>query len=521
MEPVGRVVEESTPFVFLFKASIDRPIALHDYVFVEVSEPREERTEKVRVLAEVVGLGAKNPLATERLVTEQQASPYSYKLVRAEVLGYIDEGGGILRPKAAPDPNAPVYRAEDGLLQSYFKGFEDRIPLHIGRLLNRPKVTVPVHLQDLQFHLGVFAATRAGKSYLAGRFIEEILLNTPFSVTVIDIHADYVMMDRRSESRERHGDYSVVVYYPPGAPRVGGVTAEQRDLSFSPDQLTNEALAELLGATLGEVQRILLRNILRKLRADRKPFGLKDIVAEIREKLDETDEKGEPGLKAKDQGRYESLLLRLEDLGEEVSLPPVGMNVAELFKPKTLNVICLSGLRSRIQDAYASILIDLIFRQVVASRVDEWSFIPAFVFVEEAHRVASREGGSRYAAKTISTAVREGAKFGLFLTLISQRPRSIDPDILSNLGNYAVLRITNQQDQLMIENASESFSHRLVEDLPGLNQGEAVLVGPYVPLPAHVKVLSRRTVHHGVTPNLKGIMDRINAQLVRRESGRW
>jgi len=117
MEPIGRVIEESTPFGFLFKTSIDRPIALHDYVFVEVNECREERTEKVKVLAEVLGLGSKNPLATERLATDQQATPYSYKLVRAEVLGYIDENGRILRPKVASDPNAPVYRAEDSLLQ--------------------------------------------------------------------------------------------------------------------------------------------------------------------------------------------------------------------------------------------------------------------------------------------------------------------------------------------------------------------------------------------------------------------
>ncbi|MGC8832322.1 MAG: helicase HerA domain-containing protein, partial [Thermoproteota archaeon] len=81
--------------------------------------------------------------------------------------------------------------------------------------------------------------------------------------------------------------------------------------------------------------------------------------------------------------------------------------------------------------------------------------------------------------------------------------------------------ITNQQDQNVIENASESFYHRLIEDLPGLNQGEAVLVGPFVPLPAHVKTLDRRTVHHGVTPELSNIMERINEQLKQRETGKW
>ncbi|MGC8850168.1 MAG: hypothetical protein ACP5QI_06825, partial [Candidatus Bathyarchaeia archaeon] len=80
---------------------------------------------------------------------------------------------------------------------------------------------------------------------------------------------------------------------------------------------------------------------------------------------------------------------------------------------------------------------------------------------------------------------------------------------------------TNAQDQYMIENASESFSHRLVEDLPSLNQGEAVLVGPFVPLPAHIMTLKRKTMHYGVTPNLKEIMEYINISLERRERMRW
>lgn len=520
MEAIGKVIEESTPSGFLFKAEIDRPIALHDYVYVEVEEPLEGGVRPVKVLAEILGLEAKNPLATERLVTELQASLYSYKLLRAEILGYLDERGRITRPKTAPNPNTPVYRAEDGLLQEYFKGSEKLIPLRVGRLTNRPGVLVPIHLQDLQYHLGIFAATRAGKSYFAGKLIEEILLNTPFPVVVIDIHADYVKMDQRAGDGGRHGDFDVVVYYPPGASKIEGVTAEKRDLLISPKQLTNEAIIELLGATLGEMQEIVLRGILRQLRSRREAFGLGDVTAEVQAKLEEENEKGGK-LKGSERTRYQSLLSRLEDLEEDVSLPPSGINIGDLIRPKTLSVICLNGLRSRIQDAYCSIIIDLIFRHILSTRAEKARFLPVFLFVEEAHRVASKTGGSRYAVRTVSTAVREGAKFGLFLTLISQRPRSIDPDILSNIGNYAVFRITNAQDQYMIENASESFSHRLIEDLPGLNQGEAVLVGPFVPLPAHIMTLKRMTMHHGVTPNLKEIMDSVNLSLERREKARW
>ena len=517
MEPLGRVIEESTPFRFVFKTSIDNPIALHDYVYVEINNVEDGRVSRERVLAEVIDLGSKNPLATEKLVAEQQVATYSYKLVTAEVVGYLKDGR-IVRPKVAPDPNSPVYKADDEFLQAFFSGVDNRIPLKVAALLNRPRISVPIHLQDLQFHLGIFAATRAGKSYFAGKLIEEILINTPFPVVVIDIHADYVMMDRKPDGT-KHGDFNVVVYYPPKAPRISGVTAEQRELQLSPEKLTHEALATLLGVTLGERQRIVLRRILKKLKSEKKAFGLNDVIAQITEELNKTDENGKYLLKGNERARYESLLDRLEDLGEDVSLPPTGMDVSELLQPKTLSVICLNGLRSKVQDAYASIIVEMLFKHQVSSK-DEKNFMPVFLFIEEAHRIASEEGRG-YAVRTISTAIREGSKFGLFIVLISQRPRNIDPDILSNVGNYAVMRITNQQDQSVIENASESFSHRLIEDLPGLNQGEAVLVGPFVPLPVHVKTLERKTMHHGVTPELNVLMKRINEALEKREKSRW
>jgi DNA helicase HerA-like ATPase len=514
MEEVGRIIEESTPRGFLFKASKDESIAEHDYVFVEMNQPKAHgKIGKIQVLAEIVALGCKNPLATEKLVAAE-SSEYSYKLVGAEVLGYLNEKGRIIRPTVAADPNSPVYRAGDNMLQNYFRGISDEIPLNLGRLLNRPEVKVPIHLQGLQFHLGVFAATRAGKSYLAGRFIEEILLTTPFPVLVFDIHADYVKMDQHIESHEKHGDFEVVVHHPPKVTKIEGLSAEWRELDVSPQQMTNEAIIELLGGSLGERQEIDLRKIIRQLRDRKEPFGLSDILARIREKLDD------PKVKGKERDRYESLEARLEDLEEDVTLPPEGMNIEQFFKPHTLNIICLNGIRNRVQDAYVSIILDLLFRYV--TKPENKRSRALFVFVEEAHRVASKTaGGTSYSVRTISTVMREGSKFGLFLTLISQRPRNIDPDILSNIGNYAVLRINNPADQQMIEDASESFSHRLVRDLPSLNQGEAVLVGPFVPLPAHVEVLERITTHFGVTPNLKNIISEINSNIKKAEKGKW
>jgi hypothetical protein len=131
----------------------------------------------------------------------------------------------------------------------------------------------------------------------------------------------------------------------------------------------------------------------------------------------------------------------------------------------------------------------------------------------EVFRVASGEPGIR-AVKVINTAMMEGAKY---LTLISQRPRNIDPDIMANIRNYAILRITNMKDQSMIE----SSSHRLVSDLPSLNQEEDALVGPFKSLVAIINVTSRLTAHHGAIPTLRGCEERLAEEVARLRGEGW
>jgi DNA helicase HerA-like ATPase len=514
MEEVGKVLEASTPLKFLFKANINSAISLHNYVIVEVNEFINGEIKPLKVLAEVIELKAKNPLATESMTLEQRSDIYSYKVLGAEVLGYLDEAGLILRPKSAPNPGTSVYKADSKLLCSYFKGIEEKVPICIGKLIKAPDVIVPIHLQEAQFHIGIFAATRAGKSYLAGKIIEEILEHTCLPVIVVDIHGDYVKMDQMCNGN-KHNLFNVVVYQPPNAPKIEGLTAERRELKIGFRQVSIDALLLMLGK-IGDIQTNIIEEIVEELSAEKKPYGIKDIISIISERLNEKDKEGKPRLKGSERGSYIGLLRRLRGLERYIPFTEEEMDIGSFFKPKTLSVICLTGLRMNIQDAITASMIDLIFKhQVLTKESDPDNFLPVFLFIEEAHRVAS--SSSRFAVETISTAIREGAKYGLFLVIISQRPRSIDQDILSNIGNYAVLRITNQNDQAMIESASESFSHRLVEDLPALNQGEAVLVGPFVSLPAHIKVLERKTTHRGITPRLYEIIQRMNEKMKKWE----
>jgi DNA helicase HerA-like ATPase len=512
MEEVGRVLEDATPLGFSLKAKMDTPIGLHDYIVVDVDEIIGKEVKRVQVLAEVIRFKTKNPFATPEMVVEGESPLYSYKILEAEILGYIDDAGRVIRPKTAPNPGAPVYRADSETLQSFFKGDKGRPPIYVGHLIREPDVKVPIRLSGAQFHIGIFAATRAGKSYLAGKIMEEILENTPAPVIVVDIHGDYVKMDQLDEGGKQTA-FNVIVYQPPNAPRIDGLTAEWKELKIGLKQVSVDALLMMLGR-IGDLQIDIMEEILEDLENKGKPYGINDVIFTIKERLEKKDEKGKPVLKDQERRAHMGLLRRLKRLARLLPFTEQEFDIGSLFQRKTLSIICLSGLRASVQDALTASIIDLMFKHKILMYEEHQKRTPAFLFIEEAHRVASSE--SKFAVEIISTAIREGSKYGLFLVIISQRPRSIDQDVLSNIGNYAVLRITNAQDQQIIERASESFSHRLIEDLPALNQGEAVLVGPFVPLPAHVKTLKRKTSHRGITPDIYEEFDRSE-----EEEGGW
>ena len=109
------------------------------------------------------------------------------------------------------------------------------------------------------------------------------------------------------------------------------------------------------------------------------------------------------------------------------------------------------------------------------------------MILEEAHILASStiNTKSRY---WISRIAREGRKFGLGLCLVTQRPKALDSNALSQANNMIILRLVEPGDQRHVQQASESLSSDLVEQLPSLNVGEALIMGKMIPVPALVKI---------------------------------
>ena len=112
---------------------------------------------------------------------------------------------------------------------------------------------------------------------------------------------------------------------------------------------------------------------------------------------------------------------------------------------------------------------------------------PLLVVIDEAHRFLP-EGGDTPAHRTLSTIAKEGRKYGVGLTLVTQRPSEIDSAVLSQCGSMIALRITNTADRSKVAAALPDDLGGLADLLPSLRTGEGVFLGEAMAIPSRVRI---------------------------------
>ncbi len=116
------------------------------------------------------------------------------------------------------------------------------------------------------------------------------------------------------------------------------------------------------------------------------------------------------------------------------------------------------------------------------------------IIIEEAHNILSQtppvdSDFSQYTRiKTFEEIVKEGRKFGVFLTVISQRPADIAPTIVSQLHHYFLHRLGSLADLECVKNSVLFFNRNLFEAIPSLSCGTCIISGTSVQIPAVVKI---------------------------------
>ncbi len=112
---------------------------------------------------------------------------------------------------------------------------------------------------------------------------------------------------------------------------------------------------------------------------------------------------------------------------------------------------------------------------------------PLLVVMEEAHRYLGTESGT-LASDVVKRIAKEGRKYGVGAMLISQRPAEVDETVLSQCGTLIALRLSNPADRARVKGALPDNLAGLMDLLPVLRTGEAIISGEAARLPLRCRV---------------------------------
>lgn len=122
------------------------------------------------------------------------------------------------------------------------------------------------------------------------------------------------------------------------------------------------------------------------------------------------------------------------------------------------------------------------------------------LIIDEAHNILNgqirrnSDDWQDYRLGIFEEIIKEGRKFGFFLTIASQRPSDISPTIMSQIHNYIIHRLVNDNDLNMLINTMPTLDKFSFQMIPSLGQGEAVITGNAIKVPILVKVNKEKVI---------------------------
>lgn len=162
-----------------------------------------------------------------------------------------------------------------------------------------------------------------------------------------------------------------------------------------------------------------------------------------------------------------------------------------------VTVLDLSGIPFEVLSITVSLISRLIFEhgyhyKVYRTKSGEQinNDAPILLVYEEAHKYVPTSELTKYRAskQSIERIAKEGRKYGVTLLLSSQRPSEISETIFSQCNNFVAMRLTNPSDQNYVRRLLPDTLGKLIEKMPNLGAGEALLIGDSLVMPSLVKI---------------------------------
>ncbi len=424
--------------------------------------------------------------------------------VEAKIIGYFDsELKEFINPKISPISGTAVFKADKEILHQINKREKDESnSAYIGKVVNSDTELVLDVSDIVSTHLSVLASTGSGKSYTVGVLLEELLKSkNGGSCVVLDPHGEYRelsgLLDK--ERLKNCGVLDEFKFRDESFPEIEVFDDEEIKVKIS-DLSFNELVSIIDDGSLSEKMRHYFRKAYDEVR--NKEFTKRELLDEI---LNLEDEDGEKLIdSSQHSSTIEGLKWRYRDsvLNKKFFQNYTKLNLDRLYQPRKISVIDLSNTSIRDQQLISSVILKKAFKARKGTEKGFYSegemFLPypVFTVVEEAHRFTPSSGEAK-SKNILKKVLSEGRKFGVGVCLVSQRPSKLDSDALSQCMSQITMKLINPHDQRHIKESLESMSEELVNLLPGLSTGEAIMSGNAINTAVIGKIRKKITEHGG------------------------
>lgn len=181
---------------------------------------------------------------------------------------------------------------------------------------------------------------------------------------------------------------------------------------------------------------------------------------------------------------------RSKDLNKVIIIEPKEHKITD--NGKNIQIISLKDVNKDIR-----LLIPLLVAKVTYSHQKSSNSNHTKIFnliIDEAHNILSdrssveSEKWKDYRLDVFEEIIKEGRKFGYYLTIASQRPADISATIVSQIHNYFIHRLVNDNDLKMLQNTLSALDAVTRSTIPNLSPGQAIVTGVSFEQPVVVQV---------------------------------
>ena len=435
------------------------------------------------VLGQVSEVERKTNLTIDGVKEMKEGSPIQIdekESATVSIIGYRDDRSLLQTPRTPLKAGAVIYRAQDDLIKKII-GIQEHTDTgaYIGLLVGHD-VRVELDINTMvQKHVCILSKTGGGKSYCSGALIEELIKHN-VTACVIDPHGEYSTMKHKGSVKKTIRDFGVtprgyddkIVEFATDT----NINKGTKPLKFTLHNLDPREILSLTNIKNVRSFLTMLRRTIDVLKETKENYSISDIIAVL-------ENSGEASSGA--------LVSELEYLNEIEVFADQGTKLDELIQKGKTTIINLRGTPPDIQELIVNRIGTTLFELRKVGKVP-----PMMLVVEEAHNFCPQQGVVA-CSKIFRTIASEGRKFGLGLTIITQRAAKVDKNVLSQCNTQIILKVTNPNDLKAIAASIEGLTEGMEDEIQRLPIGSAIVTGGGLSFPLLVEIRPRESKHGG------------------------